>query len=97
MGATSKIASETKFLIRGGSMRVDNFFGLRRVRCYLVGALAVCLSVAVSGNAQSTGGRIRGTVTDPSGGAAGVAIRQPDGPEEDRDSASRPRENAATA
>jgi len=31
------------------------------------------LSVVVSSNAQSTGGRIRGTVTDPSGGAVAGA------------------------
>ena len=53
-------------------MRVKKYSRLRDVRCYSVGVLgilAICLSVVVSSNAQSTGGRIRGTVTDPSGGA----------------------------
>jgi hypothetical protein len=53
-------------------MRVDNYFGLRDVRGYLLGTLAilaVCSSIVISGNAQSTGGRIRGTVIDPSSGA----------------------------
>src|SRR6266478_6103948 len=53
-------------------MRVKKYSRLRDVRCYSVGVLgilAICLSVVVSSNAQSTGGRIRGTVTDPSSGA----------------------------
>lgn len=57
-------------------MRVDNYSGLRGVRSYLGGALgilAVCLFVVVSSNAQSTGGRIRGTVIDPSGSAVTAA------------------------
>ena len=57
-------------------MRVNNYSGLRGVRRYFIGVLALfaaCLSVAVSSNAQSTGGRIRGTVTDPSGGAVAGA------------------------
>src|SRR6267142_1200071 len=57
-------------------MRVNNYSGLCGVRRYFIGVLAlfaVCLSVVVSSNAQSTGGRIRGTVTDPSGGAVAGA------------------------
>ncbi|HXN53459.1 MAG TPA: carboxypeptidase regulatory-like domain-containing protein [Candidatus Acidoferrum sp.] len=53
-------------------MRADNHLGLDGKRChslYAICMLAISLAAAVSGNAQSTGGRIRGTVTDPSGGA----------------------------
>jgi len=53
-------------------MRVNNHSALRGVLRYFIGVLAlfaVCLPAVVSSNAQSTGGRIRGTVTDPSGGA----------------------------
>src|SRR6202043_2210798 len=38
-----------------------------------LGMLALSLCAAVCGNAQSTGGRIRGTVTDPSGSAVSGA------------------------
>jgi len=57
-------------------MRVNNYFALRGERWYLLGALAVlavCLSIVISARAQSTGGRIRGTITDPSGGAVSGA------------------------
>jgi hypothetical protein len=62
-------------------MRVENYSGTqnysgwRGARCWVgaLGILAVCLSVVVSAGAQSTGGRIRGTVTDPSGGAVAGA------------------------
>jgi len=57
-------------------MRVNNHSALRGVLRYFIGVLAlfvVCLSAVVSSNAQSTGGRIRGTVTDPSGGAVAGA------------------------
>jgi hypothetical protein len=62
-------------------MRVENYFGIQnypgwhgaRYWVAALGILALCLSVVVSSNAQSTGGRIRGTVTDPSGGAVTAA------------------------
>ena len=58
-------------------MRVNNYSALRGVLRYFIGVLAlfaVCLSAVLSSNAQSTGGRIRGTVTDPSGGAVAGAM-----------------------
>jgi hypothetical protein len=50
-------------------MRKDLYFGLNGNRLRLVCALAIMLATAVFSNAQSTGGRMRGTVTDASGGA----------------------------
>src|ERR1700675_588786 len=50
-------------------MRTDLHVGLNSKCFRLVCALAMVLAEAVSGNAQSTGGRVRGTVTDSSGGA----------------------------
>jgi len=50
-------------------MREDLYFGLNGNRLRLVCALAITLATAVFSNAQSTGGRMRGTVTDASGGA----------------------------
>ncbi|HEY4818256.1 MAG TPA: carboxypeptidase regulatory-like domain-containing protein [Candidatus Acidoferrum sp.] len=57
-------------------MQADAYFGLNRRRGDFVCALcilALSLVAAVGANAQSTGGRIRGTVTDPSGGAVSGA------------------------
>ncbi len=57
-------------------MGTDVYFGLNgkcfRLVCALC-TLAVALAAAVSSNAQSTGGRVRGTVTDSSGGAISAA------------------------
>src|SRR5258706_6977720 len=57
-------------------MGTDVYFGLNgkcfRLVCELC-TLAVALAAAVSSNAQSTGGRVRGTVTDSSGGAISAA------------------------
>ena len=50
-------------------MREDLYFGLNGNRLRLVCALAITLATTVFSNAQSTGGRMRGTVTDASGGA----------------------------
>ncbi len=61
-----------KFLIRGGFMRAQNHFGMNGKHChwiYTLCILAISFAAAGYGNAQSTGGRVRGTVTDPSGGA----------------------------
>jgi carboxypeptidase family protein len=44
-------------------------FSSGRVALFALGLILVILLAASLGNAQSTGGRIRGTVTDPSGGA----------------------------
>ena len=53
-------------------MRTNLYFGLNAMHLRLVCALcalAVLLGGAGPGEAQSTGGRVRGTVTDSSGGA----------------------------
>jgi len=53
-------------------MRAQNHFGMNGTHChwiYALSILAISFAAAGSGNAQSTGGRVRGTVTDPSGGA----------------------------
>jgi Carboxypeptidase regulatory-like domain len=53
-------------------MRAQNHFGMNGTHCHWIYALcilAISFAAAGSGNAQSTGGRVRGTVTDPSGGA----------------------------
>jgi hypothetical protein len=60
--------------VRGEFMRVDVSFGHSghcRLGILLFSLLAMMVSFpgAISTSAQSTGGRIRGTVTDPSGGA----------------------------
>jgi hypothetical protein len=59
--------------VRGEFMRVDvsvRHSGFCRVSVVLLSLLAIVLFPGViSTSAQSTGGRIRGTVTDPSGGA----------------------------
>src|SRR5260370_24469000 len=59
-------------------MKVEERFLRLRLFCFrsvlLANALALALFVAAPfAGAQSTGGRIRGTVTDPSGGAGGAA------------------------
>jgi hypothetical protein len=57
-------------------MRADVPVRVNRTNCHLVCALcmlALSLAAAVCSNAQSTGGRIRGTVTDPSGSAVSGA------------------------
>src|SRR5258706_778538 len=57
-------------------MGTDVYFGLNGKCCRLVCelcTLAVALAAAVSSNAQSTGGRVRGTVIDSSGGAISAA------------------------
>ena len=76
-------------------MRVNNHSALHGVLRYFIGVLAlfaVCLSAVVSSNAQSTGGRIRGTVTDPSGGAVAgatlVLINEANGTHRETESAS---------
>src|SRR5467141_433240 len=62
-------------------MRVDARFGQLRSMCCrsissaTVLAMAFCLAAPFAG-AQSTGGRIRGTVIDPSGGAVPAAAVQ---------------------
>ncbi len=53
-------------------MRAQNHFGMNGKHChwiYTLCILAISFAAAGYGNAQSTGGRVRGTVTDPSGGA----------------------------
>jgi Carboxypeptidase regulatory-like domain len=50
-------------------MRKDLRIGLNGKPFRFVCALAIMLAAAVFSNAQSTGGRVRGTVTDSSGGA----------------------------
>ena len=53
-------------------MRAQNHFGMNGKHghwIYALCILAITFSAAGTGNAQSTGGRVRGTVTDPSGGA----------------------------
>ena len=57
-------------------MRAENHSFLSRIRWHFVAAicvLSIFLCAGVSSNAQSTGGRIRGTVTDPSGSAVSGA------------------------
>src|SRR6266481_3464348 len=76
MGQPQKLPPKQNSSSGVGSMRVNNHSALRGVLRYFTGVLAlfaVCLSAVVSSNAQSTGGRIRGTVTDPSGGAVAGA------------------------
>src|SRR6266404_3742909 len=50
-------------------MRKDLYIGLNGKPFRFVCELFVMFAAAISGNAQSTGGRVRGTVTDASGGA----------------------------
>jgi hypothetical protein len=50
-------------------MRKDLYIGLNGKHFRLACALAIMFAAAVSSNAQSTGGRVRGTVTDAGGGA----------------------------
>ena len=50
-------------------MRKDLYIGLSGKCFRLACALAIMLAAAFSSDAQSTGGRVRGTVTDASGGA----------------------------
>src|SRR5258708_2588128 len=57
-------------------MRKDLHIGLNGKPFRLICALAIMLAAAVSSNAQSTGGRVRGTVTDSSGGAIAAAKLQ---------------------
>src|SRR5207244_3373170 len=66
---------------RGEFMKVDARFRQLRSWCYrsilfeTVLAMALCLALPLA-RAQSTGGRIRGTVMDPSGGAVPAATVQ---------------------
>src|SRR6202049_3561440 len=72
MGQPRRMASRKNPRQRVGSMRADVPVRVNRTNCHLVCALcmlALSLAAAVCNNAQSTGGRIRGTVTDPSGSA----------------------------
>src|SRR5712671_3704950 len=76
MGQPQKLPPKQNSSSGVGQMRVNNHSALHGVLRYFTGVLAlfaVCLSAVVSSNAQSTGGRIRGTVTDPSGGAVAGA------------------------
>src|SRR2546429_5822235 len=58
-------------------MKVGARFRQLRCWCYLSMRFATVLAVAVPlARAQSTGGRIRGTVMDPSGGAVAAATVQ---------------------
>ena len=50
-------------------MRKDFYLGLNGKFFRLACAMTIILAAAISGNAQSTGGRVRGTVTDSSGSA----------------------------
>src|ERR1700686_2532199 len=78
-------------------MRVDVRNGLKGNLCRFILRLlamtaALLLSSAMLTNAQSTGGRIRGTVTDPSGGAVSGAklqlTNEANGTQRDTDSGS---------
>src|ERR1700688_1545924 len=66
------------FWLRGGFMTVDIHHGsngnwCRFIFCFLAVVLTWLLPSAISTTAQSTGGRIRGTVIDPSAGAVSGA------------------------
>ena len=87
--ATSKTHGKAKnSRLRGESMKVKEFF--RTILCTgsskglfngIFGALIVFFAIAIAvpaGFAQSTGGRIRGTVTDATGGAVTESATAPD-------------------
>jgi hypothetical protein len=57
----------------GGHKSPAGSFCCPSVLTFLVIVLGILLAAPFAG-AQSTGGRIRGTVTDPSGGAVATAL-----------------------